>query len=88
MRLDTTETAQSAFADFDQWPGDLVQTMDIDSDDIAAATALVRAMVYGLRLPDAIHLAACQRRGLTLATLDDGLADAARALGVAHICPA
>ena len=78
---------QELLVSFDRWcavVGTLVQIMP---DDIAAAAVLVRRFELKLRLPDAIHLAACQRRGLTLATLDSGLADAARALGVAHICP-
>lgn len=88
MRLDSPRQTQACFADFDQWTGDLVEMIAIAPEDIMEAIALVRALVHGLRLPDAIHLAACQRRGLTLATLDDTLATAARALGVAHIVPA
>lgn len=87
MGLHSAQEAQALFAEFDQWPGDFVGLFEIAPDDIADATRLVRAVVHGLRLPDAIHLAVCQRRQFTLATLDDGLADAARALGVAHICP-
>lgn len=87
MRLISAESARSIFNDFDQWTEGVMQRIEVDSIDIAEATALVRRLELKLRLPDAIHLAACQRRGLMLATLDDGLADAARALGVAHICP-
>ncbi len=73
---------------FDAWSVAMAQPLEIEAHDIGLAAALVRRFDLKLRLPDAIHLAACQRRGLTLATLDDMLADAARALGVAHIVPA
>jgi uncharacterized protein len=40
-----------------------------------------------LRAPDALHAAVCQRLGLTLVTLDQPLARAATALGVAVVNP-
>jgi uncharacterized protein len=79
---------QDLLASFDRWRAVVGAMTAIMPDDIAAAGVLVRQFELKLRLPDAIHLAACQRRGLRLATLDIGLADAARALGVAHIVPA
>jgi predicted nucleic acid-binding protein len=84
----TAAAANRLLADFDAWRMVMSQARNIDSADIAAATDLVRRFELKLRLPDAIHLALCHRRGFTLATLDDGLANAANALGVAHICPA
>ncbi|WP_439545542.1 type II toxin-antitoxin system VapC family toxin [Sandarakinorhabdus sp.] len=80
--------ANRLLADFDAWRMVIGTSRNIDSADIAAATALVRRFELKLRLPDAIHLALCQWRGFTLATLDDGLAEVARTIGVAHICPA
>jgi uncharacterized protein len=89
LRMSVLQPAGAAqlLIDFDLWSAAIARTLAITSEDIAAATTLVRRFELKLRLPDAIHLAACQRRGLTLATLDDVLADAARALGVAHVCP-
>jgi uncharacterized protein len=87
MALLTGADAQRVLAKYDRWTAAAARPLAIESSDIANATALFRRFDLKLRLPDAIHLAACQRRGLTLATLDDTLADAARALGVAHICP-
>jgi predicted nucleic acid-binding protein len=84
----TAANARIMLADFDRWSAETTRPMAIVSADIADATALVRRFDLKLRLPDAIHLAACGRRALALATLDDLLADAAHALGVAHICPA
>lgn len=60
----------------------------ITPGDIAVATGLVRRFALKLQLPDAIHLALCQRSGLVLATLDAGLAGAANALAVTNIVPA
>lgn len=88
MALLTLEGAQAKLADFERWSDIVARPLPILTTDIAAATALVRRFELKLRLPDATHLAVCQRRGLTLATLDDQLANAARALGVAHIVPA
>ncbi len=88
MREISEATARSYLAALDGLIGDRAVVPSLDDMDVAAATGLVRRFDLKLRLPDAIHLAACQRRGLTLATLDDMLADAARALGVAHIVPA
>lgn len=49
----------------------------------AAAATLVDAGPRGLRAGDALHLAIARHAGLSLATLDRDLADAAEAVGVA-----
>jgi hypothetical protein len=87
MALQTATEVRNILIDFDGWTAATVRLLPILSADIATGNALVRQLDLKLRLPDAIHLAACQRRGLTLATLDDMLAQAAGALGVAHIIP-
>jgi hypothetical protein len=79
--------APAIFEAFDIWARYLTHPLLVTSADVDEAIILVRQISHGLRLPDAIHLAVCQRRRLTLATLDDRLADAARAIGVAHIVP-
>ncbi len=62
--------------------------MEITSTDIADATAFVRLPGVALRAPDAIHIAAAQRVGATILTLDRGMARAADLLGVPCINPA
>ena len=52
------------------------------------ATAFIRRPGVNLRAPDAIHIAAAQRLGATLLTLDNGMARAADALGVPYLNPA
>ena len=87
MRSVQPVRASALLAEFDRWCAGFARSIAIATDDLATAIALVRRFELKLRLPDAIHLALCQRRSLVLATLDDGLADAARALGVAHVVP-
>jgi predicted nucleic acid-binding protein len=84
----TPTDATEAFAEFDHWSVTVAQPLTILPADIAAATALVRRFELKLRLPDAIHLAACQRAGLVLATLDAGLVAAAAALHLPSQLPA
>ena len=84
----TAAEAQQALIEYDLWSSVAAQGVHVAREDIANATALVRRLDLKLRLPDAIHLAICMRLGLTLATLDLGLANAARALGAPHIVPA
>jgi uncharacterized protein len=55
--------------------------------DIREATALVRRFDTGLRLPDAINLAICQRLGAAMFSFDGGIRTAASTLGVATIQP-
>lgn len=61
----------------------LVIDVAVTNADFTAAASLVDAGPRGLRAGDALHLAIAQRRGLSLATLDRHLADAADAAGVA-----
>ena len=51
-------------------------------EDMEQAAELVRRFEFGLRMPDALHIALAQRLALPLATLDKRQTDAARALGV------
>ena len=56
--------------------------------DMRQAVDFVRRFDLALRMPDALHLAACARLGLTLASFDRQLLRAAEALGVAAVRPA
>jgi predicted nucleic acid-binding protein len=55
--------------------------------DIAAATSVLRRLDLNLRTPDAINIAIADRLGATVATFDERMATAARALGV-QVAPA
>ena len=76
------------FARLDEWAAEFAEVIEIVPNDIATANHLVRNPDIVLRAPDAIHIAAADRLGLTLLTLDRGMARAAATLGVACINPA
>jgi predicted nucleic acid-binding protein len=70
------------FADFDLWTARGAHWIDAEPSDIALAIALVRRLELGLRAPDALHLAICQRAGQALFTFDLKMASAAPTLGI------
>ncbi len=74
--------------ELDDWASVFGELTDIASIDIADATTFIRRPGISLRAPDAIHIAAAQRVGATILTLDRGLARAADMLGVPCINPA
>ena len=88
MGLDTTADAKKRLDTLDRLKLRLPPILKLEPDDIRVADELVRTFELKLRAPDAIHAAVCLRHNYQLATLDSGLADAARALGVACINPA
>jgi uncharacterized protein len=53
------------------------------ASDIASAASFIRRLDLNLRAPDAINIAIADRIGAALATFDDRMAAAARALEVA-----
>lgn len=59
---------------------------EVSGDDIKTARALIRQS-RSLRAGDAMHLAVVARHGFSLATFDDAMAVAARALGIEVIVP-
>lgn len=81
MSLLPAAMAQLAFAQFDQW-FDRAEATAITSADLVIATGWLRLPELHLRTPDAINLAVAWRSGLTLATFDDRLSQAARHVGV------
>lgn len=88
MAVDSNAQATSRLEGLDRlkaWAG---AAEPLESEDIRLAERLVRIFDLKLRAPDAIHAALCLRHRHALATLDRGLARAARALGVACINPA
>jgi predicted nucleic acid-binding protein len=62
--------------------------VEVQDTDIQLASSFVRRFDLTLRAPDALHTAICHRHGLTFVTLDNRLALAATALGVAVRVPA
>jgi uncharacterized protein len=74
-------------AAFDEWILAAAIRHAVEPDDVRRAGALVRRFDLKLLTPDAIHLAVCERHGLTLATLDRRLAAAAEILGVKCLVP-
>ena len=76
------------YRDLDIWTLGVGEKSEITPTDLVAATAFVRLPGVTLRAPDAIHIAAAQRIGATLLTLDRGMARAADVLGVPCINPA
>ncbi len=76
------------FARLDEWAAAFAETVDIVPDDIATANRFVRNPDIALRAPDATHIAAARRLGITVLTLDRGMARAAKALDIAYLNPA
>jgi predicted nucleic acid-binding protein len=65
-----------------EWTASAAQPIETTAADVRLAAQLVSRFALGLRMPDAVHLAACQIRGLALGCFDRRLAVAAGALGV------
>lgn len=83
-----TQLAVTELARLDLWTDDFTSRVHVDRADMTSATEFVRRPGLVLRGPDAIHIAATDRLGATLLTLDRGMARAASSLGVACINPA
>jgi hypothetical protein len=90
VRMSELEPAQAreALDDFDSWVAGRAIEIETDDADVRLAATFVRRFELALRMPDALHLAACSRHGYSLVTLDARLARAAGELGLASIVPA
>lgn len=82
MKLFTSADTQAVFTNFDDWSAREVHLVALDPSDLVSANASVRQLKLGLRAPDAIHLAIAQRLGLELATFDEQMTSAAKALRI------
>jgi len=82
------EDAEAGLSDFDAWRSIRTETIDIEPPDARLANTYVRRFDLMLRAPDALHAAICRRLDLTLVTLDQRLAKAARELGIDVSIPA
>ena len=87
-RLITQPDAEARLSDFDSWRSIGTETIDVDTSDVRLANTYVRRFELMLRAPDALHAAICRRLDLTLVTLDQRLAGAARELGIDVRVPA
>ena len=76
------EKARAAFAGFDAWTARTARRIETTAADVRAAEAFLRRLDLTLRTPDALNIAIAQRTGAALATFDDKMAIAARALSV------
>jgi uncharacterized protein len=81
------ETAGAWINLFDEWVFSDTLPLKVEDSDITRAAALVRRFDLKLLMPDAIHVALCERHNLTMVTLDKRLAEAAGAIDVAIIVP-
>ena len=82
------EDAEARLPDFDAWRSIRTEPIDIEPSDARLANTYVRRFDLMLRAPDALHAAICRRLDLTLVTLDQRLARAARELGIDARIPA
>lgn len=80
--------AETVLVHIDAWRNEECASATIESVDIALAAEFVRRFDLHLRMPDAIHLAMCERLKLTMATFDKPLVRAAHALGIDVVVPA
>ncbi|QMW23530.1 type II toxin-antitoxin system VapC family toxin [Sandaracinobacteroides saxicola] len=81
------ETVLALLEQLDAWFADADDIPAITPTDLTTATTLCRHPDLALRMPDAIHLAQCQRLAATLLTRDTAMARAATTLGIAATTP-
>jgi predicted nucleic acid-binding protein len=86
MNALSSEIAVVRLGEFDAWRLANTSSLDLQPADTRLANVFVRRFELGLRAPDALHAAICQRGDHTLVTLDTRLAAAAEAVGVRVDC--
>ena len=87
MKLQSAQDAKEVISDFETWRDRAAQTLEITASDFNGAGQLVRRPAPKLLTPDAIHLAACSRLGLTLVTFDMDLISNAKSYNIPFITP-
>ena len=89
VRMDilTEQAAHATIEQFEIWRDSFTDEACHEPGDIRKAAQFVRVPKPKLLMPDAIHLATCQRLGLTLVTFDRDLADIAHARGIGTVIP-
>jgi uncharacterized protein len=78
----TVEQGQLLLHVFDAWSEASAIRPETAPADIRVATSFVRRFGLGLRVPDALHLAMCQRLGADLLTFDRRQAAGGHHLGI------
>lgn len=81
----TAEQALAAFQDFDLWSRRNGSWVDLDPEDMIEVVPLVRRLELKLRAPDALHVTMARRLRASIATFDEGLAEAAKTVGLAVV---
>ncbi len=81
------EQARAGFFALDIWMARYANLIEIDTADIAVASAFLRRLDLPLKTPDAIHIAAAQRIGARLVTFSRQMAASARILGIEAVTP-
>ncbi len=81
----TIEDARSVFSRLDFWAAKYAVAAETTTADVKRADAVMRRLDLNLRTPDALHIAIAERLGAAMATFDDGMAAAARVLGLSVI---
>jgi uncharacterized protein len=77
----TKADARAVFATLDSWAIRTTERIETTTADVRGAEAFLRRLDLTLRTPDALNIAIAQRAGAALATFDEKMATAARALG-------
>jgi len=76
-------TAHDAFSSFDSWTARAAESVEFGPLDVRTAEGFLRRLDLPLRTADAIHIAIARRIRASIATFDEKMARAARALGTA-----
>lgn len=78
----TLEARANAANGFARLAADSLPTLAVTGEHFEIAADFAAQHALGVRAGDALHLAIARHSGLTLATLDNRMADAALALGI------
>ena len=88
MAMLTEQDAQATIEKFEIWRDMFTHEASNEPTDIRIAAQFVRAPKPKLLMPDAIHLATCQRLGHRLVTFNRDLANMAKARRIGTVIPA
>jgi uncharacterized protein len=86
-RETTIEDARRDLVDFEVWALRAAARANLNTGDVAVATAYLQRLHLTLLTPDALHVAIARRLDATLVTFDRAMAAAARVLGMAVVIP-
>ena len=81
------DKARELLGAMDEWIATAAEAIPTEASDIRLADQFVRRLLLGVRMPDAIHLAAAQARDLTVVTFDKHMAMVAEQLRIDVVTP-